>query len=303
MSANKQERIGEFMVLFQAMVYGLFPVIISYAGGLIPPLLFAGLSTLLAAVVLFVYLLVAKKINELGNVTALKYILLVTLFTVVLGYGFITIGGSMTSGVNTSILFQSEILFTFLICGLFFGEKMPAYKILAAILVALGTIIIVYDGSFVLNKGDMLVILGTFFFPFGNTCAKKALKLVHPSTILFVRSIIGGSFLIFLSFLLENTYYDIIDLMSTNWLIIVINGFVLFGLIKIIWYEGLKRLDVSKAITIGMSYSAFGFVYSMLLLKERPTSYQLIGFFVVMIGILIITRREKRQELLPSENI
>jgi len=55
------------MILVQAMIYGFFPVIISYAGGLIPPILFAAVSLLLASVVLFIYLLSLKKLCSRVN--------------------------------------------------------------------------------------------------------------------------------------------------------------------------------------------------------------------------------------------
>lgn len=304
MQSKSEERIGEGMVLLQAMVYGFFPVIISFAGGLIPPIFFAAVSILLASVVLFIYLLLSKNLSQLANKKAFFYTLGVTFFTVILGFGFIMTGASLTSGVNTSILLLSEIFFTFLICGIFYGEEMPLSKILAAILIIIGTVVIMYNGDFSFNRGDILIIIGTFFFPIGNRFAKKAMALVNPATILFVRSVIGGVLLLLLSFFWENTYYSWQTLISENMSIILINGLIMFSLTKILWYEGMKRMDISKSITIGMVYSAFGFIYSMIFLKEIPSIYQLLGFFVVMSGLYIITRT--RQKKIPpqfTENI
>jgi len=300
---RSQERTGEIMILSQAMIYGFFPVIISYAGGLIPPIFFAAVSILLASVVMFFYLLFTNNLQEVKNTKSWKYILGVTFFSVILGFGFVITGASLTSGVNTSILLLAEVLFTFFICGLFFGEKMPLIKILAAILVVIGTFVIMYNGDFVFNKGDILIVIGTAFYPIGNRFAKKAMNLVQAPTIIFVRSVIGGLFLLLLSFYWEATFYSAPTLISDNSFLIIMNALIGFSLTKVLWYEGMKRMDISKSITIGMSYAAFGVLYSMIFLGEVPTQYQILGFIVVFIGIFLITYKSKTLKQIPSENI
>ncbi len=292
MNQYKQERRGELMVLGQAFVYGLFPVILSYSGGKIPPLFFAGLSTLISGTVILMYLIYSKKTHELWNIKAWPYILKLCLFMVI-GYCFMYIGGSQTTGINISILAQAEIVFTFFFAGLFFGERMPRKKALAGLLVIFGTIMVVYNGAFNLNPGDLMILAATAIFPFGNKNAKKAMDHVSPQTVLTIRSFISSAAFLSLSFLFETALTDVHNIIVSNWEIILINGIIIFSLTKVMWYEGLKRLELSKAITLGMTFTAFGVAYSMLLLNEVPSIYQLIGFVIVMLGVFIITRKER----------
>ena len=60
---------------------------------------------------------------QLKNKKALQYILAITVFIIIIPSLFIFKGGSLTSGINTSILLQSEIVFTFLIYSIIKYEK------------------------------------------------------------------------------------------------------------------------------------------------------------------------------------
>jgi len=293
MNKKKAERLGELLILCEVLVYALFPIVVNYTTKLMPPILFAGLSSIMAGVALFKYLLIKKQLSKLKNIQALKYILAVTLFVIIIPSIFIFIGTSKTSGSNTTILLQTEILFAFLICGIFVGEKITLQKIGGAVMVVIGAVAILYNGTLHINGGDLLIIAGTFFFPIGNIYAKKALKLTTPAVILFVRSFLGGMILVFISLLFENYQASFPGYFMDNFKFILLNGALIYGLSRLFFYEGLKRLDISKATSLAMSYPAFSLFYSYIFLKEIPTSYQWIGFIIIFFGIIILTYKRK----------
>ena len=281
------------MILGETLMYSFFPIIIAYSTKIMPPILFAGLGTLIASVTLFIFLLLKKNLKSLKNKEMLKYTLGITLFIVIIPSILIFTGSSKTSGINTTILLQSEILFTFLIFGLFAIEKITPRKAIGALIVMIGTFFIIYNGSKEINVGDLLIIAGTFFYPIGNIFAKKALKISPPSTILFVRSLLGGIVLVCISLIFENQSTTL-DKISNHWLLILLNGIFICHLSKILWYEAIKRIDISKAIPISTGgYPAFSLLFAIFFLKEIPTIYQLIGFVVVVAGIFVLIRKSK----------
>jgi len=300
MQIENQETQGELFVLGEAILYGFFPLVVNHAVKFVSPLLFAGLSSLVAAVALFIYLFSTKTFHHLFNKKALIYILGVTLFIIVLPSIFIFIGTSFTSGVNTTILLQAEVFFTFLFCGLFFGEKITSKKLIGALAIVIGTTIVIFNGSLVINWGDILILSGVAFYPFGNMCAKKALSMVPSTAILFIRSFLGGLILILLSFIFESSFSVLGSTIFNFYLFILINGLAVMFLSKIFWYEGLKRIDISKAITIGMSYPAFSLIFLFLFVQEIPNLYQLIGLFVTMAGVVFITYKKKKNIPVPQ---
>lgn len=301
MKKISQEKIGEIMVLGETLTYSLFPIIIAHSTKIMPPILFAGLSTLTASISLFIYLLLTHDLKSLKSKKTIKYTLGITLFIIIIPSILIFTGSSKTSGINTTILLQSEILFTLIIFGLFAIEKITLRKIIGALVVLLGTLFIIYNGNKTINVGDLLIIAGTFFYPIGNIFAKKALKVGPPSTILFIRSLLGGIVLICLSLIFENQNM-ILDKISNYWLLILLNGILVYHVSKILWYEGIKRIDVSKAIPIGVGGSpAFSLLFAIIFLKEIPTIYQLVGFIAVIGGIFILIWKSKTIEPVQVE--
>lgn len=284
------------MILGETLMYSLFPIIIAYSTKILPPILFAGLSTLVASITLFIFILFKRDLKSLKNKDTIKYTLGITLFIIIIPSILIFTGSSKTSGINTTILLQSEILFTFLIFGLFSIEKITIRKTIGALLVLIGTFFIVYNGSTDINTGDLLIIAGTFFYPIGNFFAKKALKVGPPSTILFIRSFLGGIVLIAISLIFENQSTSL-EKLSNYWSLILLNGIFIYHLSKLLWYEGIKRIDISKAIPISVGgYLAFSLLFAILFLKEIPTVYQLIGFIAVIGGIFVLLKKSKNIE-------
>lgn len=276
------------------MLFALLPIVIVHTAKLMPPILFAGISMMIAALVVFFYMILKGQISTLFNKTAFKYILGVTFFIVIIPSILIYTGASKTSSVNTAILLQTEIFFTLLILGMLKQEKITIKKIIASLLITLGAICVIYNGSLKLNPGDLLIIAGTVAYPIGNMYAKKALKLTSSGAILLIRSALGGIFLIIISLLFEDYTNAFSGYITDNIFMLLLNGILLYSISKLLWYEGLKRLDISKSISISMSHPALSFIYAYIFLKEIPTAYQFIGFIVIMSGIYVITRQPKK---------
>lgn len=296
----QRETSGEIFIILEALLYGLFPIIINYGSGVMPPILFAGLSIICAAIALCVYLTLTGQLNAVFNKEALPYILGVTICIIIIPSLLIYSGTTFTSGLNTVILLEAEVLFTFLICGIFFGEAITMQVVFGAILMVSGVIAVLYNGNLNINIGELLIIAGTFFYPFGNSMAKKAMHFVSPPVILFIRSLLGGLFLIGISFLWENHTVPVITIIKDYWLFIIINGILIMTVSKILWYEGIRRLELIKARALNSLAPVAGFVFAFLCLHENPSSFQIAGLLFTLSGLYTLTRKPKlkRQELL-----
>ncbi|MFA7685836.1 MAG: DMT family transporter [Candidatus Gracilibacteria bacterium] len=288
-----QERIGELMVTGETILYALFPILIAHVTKIMPPILFGGLSTLTAGIALFVYMVFKKEVRKLMNWRAIKYAIGITVFIIIIPSILIFTGSSKTSGVNTTILLQSEIFFTLVICGIFTDEKVTTKKVIGAITMVGGTLLILLNGNFKINIGDILIIAGTFFYPIGNIFAKKALTFSPPSVILFIRSIFGGIVLLLISWQFETHDLSISQIISNNYLFILANGILIYAISKIFWYESIKRIDISKSILISVgAYPAISLLFAFLFLREIPTVSQIGGLIIILVGIFQIIERK-----------
>lgn len=84
---------------------------------------------------------------------------------------------------------------------------------------------------------------------------------------------------------------------SSEWLIVVVSG-VLGIAIADTWYlRALNLLGASRTGVIGMLFSPFVIVLSMLFLGEQLKPMQYAAFLLVLAGVLLVTWRRNRQEV------
>ncbi len=294
---NKEHK-GVLFVFVSAIIYGVYFILINKGTRHINPLLFASLVNLSAAfwfLGCFKYQNL-KLISFKENKKAYLYLLLLNLFNSIIPAVLFFIGTSKTSGINTALLSLFEIVFTVLITPLF-GENNSKEKIKGATGVFIGGCFILYNGTLEINIGDILIIISTLFYPFGNFYGKKALHTFTPSYIWLFRVLISSVFL----FLLSISFEDNSNLTLTikeNIAFIFLTGIITMGLGKSIWYEAFKRLDISKAVILGNSACLFSLIILAVFYQEYPSIYQILGTIIMAIGIYYsVKRKSVNQEL------
>ncbi len=287
---KQQEKIGVMLALVAASIHGLAPLIINQAGKLIPPLTFAAITTLIGSVFCFFCAAWEGKLHELKIKKAYPLLLLVSLFIVIIPHILFFVGASKTSGINTSLLGLSEIVFL-LIFAPFIGEKNTLEKLIGAISILIGGIFILYKNHFTLNLGDVFIIFSTAFYPIGNFYAKKAFNIVSPSIVLFTRFFIGGICIFIISLIIEPDA-NIPSIMTNNIVTITFTGLIFLGIGKTIWYMGFKRLDISKAISLIMTAPLFSMIFLLIIYQEKLSIQQWIGVAIMCTGMFFSVKRK-----------
>jgi len=288
--AQREQQVGEVMLLGTCVLEGLFPILANLSMCVFPPVLFTALSALLAAAAFACILLWSggwRRIPFKGFLYACG----VAVF-VVLASTFIFVGARSTSGINTTLLLQAEILFTFIVSTLFLRETWRVPQLLGAAAILCGDIFILFNGTLVLNHGDLFILLATALFPIGNIFAKRALHLLSSQMLLFLRYAVGGVFLLLLSLLIEGAPPSAESLWAHRSLFLVYTFLILVGS-KLFWYGGLKRLPLGRAVAIISSAPAFGLFFAFLFLREIPTLYQFVGFGFSTIGVFLIIAQSR----------
>lgn len=286
---RKTEKTGIIFALIAAIIHGLAPLIINKGGHSIPPITFAAIATIIGTIFCFIIVLLQNKLSELKIKKAHFSLLMVGLLIVIIPHILLFVGSSKTSGINTSLLGLSELIFV-LIYTPFIGEKNTLEKYIGALAILIGGVFVLYKGKFELNTGDMLIILSTACYPIGNFYAKKAFNFVSTSTVLFVRFLLG-SIVILPTALIVEPEANIITILNNDWPTILFTGIIFLGLGKTIWYEGFKYLDMSKGISLIMTAPLFSILFLITIFHEKIIINQWIGIFIIMIGIYFSIRR------------
>ena len=290
---KNSETIGTLQIFLVALLWGMFPVVVNKGSQHISPLFFAATSVFVGAITATIISLIKKNLKEITNKKAWKFGIIVALASTTFPYALMFIGSQLTSGINTAALLLSEIIFTLTITP-FLGEKPGIYKTLSGFLVLTGAFMILFKGGSGsgINTGDILIFFSTLSLPFGNYFGKKALAYITGENLLIIRYLVGGIFLLLMSFTFEDKT-AFISSSKEYWPYIAINGILLLGLTNTLWYKGLKKLEVSKAISILMTYPFFSLIFLMIFYKEKPSFYQLLGLIIIVMGGFFSARSGK----------
>jgi len=284
------ERTGELFIIAETLLWSLFPVITILTFGTIMPLYSAAISTLVAAAFFAGVLTVKRQWHHLLRRQAWGSILLASLFIGLLFYVFMFTGLRYTTAGNASILGLMEVFFSFVILGVILRHEplLPAH-LLGGILMVIGAGLILLPDMSGWQQGNLLVIAATFFAPWGNKYAQQARKMVSAEAIMFCRSILGGLFLLLFASFFETAPSWAALRASTGFLLV--NGVFLLGLSKIFWLEGIARLPITKAISLGSLAPAFTLTIAYFVLHEQVTAMQVLGFLPIAFGVYLLTKR------------
>lgn len=292
-SRSRREREGELCILTEAVLYGLFPVVLLLTYRSIHPLYTGAISTLLAAVVFAVFVHAKSEWHQVFLWRAWPDYLRTSLFLGIGFHGLIFLGTSLTTANNAAIILLSESFFTMLILHLWGKESVKRTEIIGSFLTVLGASLVIFPGELKANRGDLILFFATTLPPIGNYYAQRVRKIVSTTSILFVRSVLSGLTLLLISLFalpLPSAHE-----LSSGFLYLFVNGIFLLGLSKILWVEGIHRLTLSKAVGLSCCYPFFTLIFSYLLLGETPSWWQLASLPLILLGVRTLTQSKSMQ--------
>lgn len=287
---NTQEKIGEKIILAEAILWSFFPIVSSILVKALNPYISLGLSMLCASVFFAVILSFKKRWGELRIRSTWKSLIYISA-SVALFYVLIFVGLKYTSPGNAAIVGLMEVFFTMFLLGTITKkEQLNNFTIVGGMCMVLGAFLVIFQGSFRPNIGDIIILISCSVPPFMNHLTKQVRTVLSPHTILFVRNLSIGIFLTIFGFMYGS---DFSNLTHTNTILLfMINGILLFGLSKIFWIEAMHRMSVSKTISLASIAPVFTLLFVFILFKTPPSIYQLLGLIPILIGIYLLTHQK-----------
>lgn len=287
MNNLSKERVGEVSVLSAAVLWSLFPIlaILSYSGlgpvmslawtSLLSLFFFAGMATVRASWV------------NIFRKDIFLPLLGVALVIGVLFYALFFFGLKYTSAGNAGIIATFEILFTFLFFNIWRKEFIDTKHIVGAFLMLVSAAVILSPNFSHVEPGDFLIMAAVSIAPFGNLLQKQLRAKISSEQILFYRTLFATPVLFALAYFSGET----MKIPATEiWLVLLINGVVLFGFSKILWIESIHRIGVTKSISLQSVSPVFTLLFAFLILKDVPTVAQIIAVPLAIGGIYFLTR-------------
>ncbi len=286
-----EQRKGELYSLAETLLWGLFPVITVLSYTSIPALVSLGWSTLFAALFFGVFVTVRKKWHELKKPLVLRYTLLATFFIGILLYSFYFTALRFTTAGNAALIMLLTVFTSFLYFNVFRKEKIPFAHILGAICMVIGAGLVLGPNASTPNLGDLLCVLAICVAPFGNYYSQKAVQLASSETVMCLRSIVSVPFVFLLAFFTgaHATWSQIQDSLP----FLLVNGLLLLGLSKLFFLEAIKRISVTKALSLESGAVVVTLIAAWVLLAQTPTIWQLSALVPLMVGVALLTDQLK----------
>ncbi|WP_195574962.1 DMT family transporter [Paenibacillus sp. 1001270B_150601_E10] len=257
-----------------------------------PPLLFAGMRTVIGGLILAA--LIYKMRNRIKwRENWSKYCISAFLNTI-LFFGLQTVGLSYLPGGLFSVLVYFQPVLLGLFAWIWLGEYMSLLKIMGMIIGFIGIVVVSVDGLtvHVSTIGVVLGLLMALSWALGVVYVKKVSSEVDAFWMVSLQFIIGGVILIGTGTIVE------------SWSAIEWNGKYLFGLgygstfgiplAYIIYYKLINAGEASKVGTFTFLVPIIAVIISTLFLDEPVTYRLVIGLLLVGVSIYIVNYRSKK---------
>jgi drug/metabolite transporter (DMT)-like permease len=284
-----------------ALVGSIFPIAKPILASQIQPLTLSSMTYLIAGFFMLPITLIGKR-NKKEKESLKKDDYAILLIIGLLGGGIAPFlffeGLKRTTASDASVLEGGELLFTVIIALLFFKEKLTKIGYLGMTITIIGITLISLSSNinspnnwynFNFNFGNILIIFSTLCWGLDNNISKIISKrITNTAKIVLVKSLIGGTLLLIISFYLG--YKLNIEINQIPYLLIL--GIGGFGLSLFFFIESLRIIGTLKTIVIFSSSAIFGLILSFFILNEKIGIMQVIATTLVILGLYYVNKDE-----------
>lgn len=270
--------------------YGAF----SINSGSVPDiLLFAAVRFLICGGFISAFCLCMGKAQHKPTGKMIGHFLLIGLFSIVLHYGCMYMGLSLTGSGKTALLKQAGSLLYICLAFLFIKEEKFRYcRILGGFVGFTGIIAInISPGAFHFGMGELLVLIASVCTVIANIISRRSVQKASPYWLTGISQLFGGILLLAVAISLGSKLPEITP-----------KGLLLLGYIcaasivsYLLWYTILQKSVLSNMLIIKFAEPVFACIFSAILFRENILKWQyLLAFILISSGILIGNKTKKR---------
>ena len=308
---------GIFFGILCMFLFSLTPIIANSRPKALDPYLFATTTSIIEAFLFFPIMLAERRkmrskfdknliseeeINSLLYGYKNKKFLLIY---VGITFGVVQImlfwGLRLAGAINGSITLKTAVFFSLVFGYLINREKISNNQVIFSILLFLGLLFAVTQGTFnllVLNIGVLILFISVIMWTQAHALTNRFFFETKESTTIqmcFMRNVISGLFLAF-------TYFIFFPLENVNLLLDSINLFFIilmgisYGTALFCWYKLLSYLGTSKSSVMASGDVIITIIFATILLGEFLTIYHIIGAIIVIISVIMIVKTRRGKE-------
>jgi drug/metabolite transporter (DMT)-like permease len=281
-----------WLVVFLVFVWGVNWPLSKMALSYTPPLLFAGIRTLLGGLILLI--IAVPKYKEIRFKQTWHIYFISSLFNIILFYGLQTVGLTyLPAGIFSAIVFLQPVLLG-IFSWIWLGELMFGLKIIGLILGFSGVALISIKGltGHISIVGIILALGTSLSWAIGTVYVKKVSKVVESIWLVTFQLIIGGLFMTFVGSEVESWS-------SIVWSLPFISSLLFISILVIaagwlVFFTLVGSGEATKVASYTFLIPLIAIFTGTLFLHEPFTLSLFIGLILIVVSIYFVNRPPKK---------
>ena len=193
-----------------------------------------------------------------------------------------------TSPITAALILACAPIVTSLLNKLIYHESRNGIFWLGAIISFLGVGLIITKGALItisIGKGEVLSLITMLSFSLFLIIVNHLSLKMSAQSITFYTNLIGLLMLIPFSFtILPQTNWQVT---YPYWILLVLSAIVIHGVSNLMWNQKMKEIGSTNASLLLNFEPAIAMLLSAIFLKQFPTSVQIYGSLLILLGILL----------------
>ncbi|MED2974761.1 DMT family transporter [Fictibacillus sp. B-59209] len=285
-----------FLVIMWGVNWPLSKIALSYT----PPLLFAGIRTILGGLILLIFAL--PRYKRLRFKETWHFYFISAFFNIILFYGLQTVGlGYAPAGLFSAIVFIEPVLLG-IFCWIWLGESMYRLKMIGLLLGFTGVAIISASGftGGISAVGIILALGSAVGWGLGTVYVKKTGDRVDSIWMVTVQLIMGGLFLLSVGSKFESWSNIQWEMPFIANLLFISTFVIAFGWLAFFTLVGSG--EASKVGSFTFLIPLIAILCSSFLLHENITLNLVVGLLFIVISILFVNMKLK-SKMVPDSSV
>lgn len=258
----------------------------------IPPLVMQGTRIFIAGITLFLILLVMKK-KMIYKEMPWKFLLLASLLGVIAHHSLLATGLFETTAIKSSLILGLAPLITAIIAVATRSTSLTVLRFIGFVIGFIGIMVAVVDDmSAVTNlvTGDFYVLASIIVQAFSFFIIRRITLTIPPLVVTAYMLTIGSLLLVLFSFVMTpKGFIRFAEIDITLWGIFLFSAVFATAVGHSLFNSMIKRIGTAETAIFNNLSTIFALIASVLILGEEIHVSQIIGCFLIVIGVLIGT--------------
>ncbi len=288
---------ARLLLVLLALSWGLSWPVMKIALDEIGVIMLRGLGYSIAAVALFATIALRGRRVTIPRGVPRLHVLVAGVFNV-LGLGLFSSFAQMSATTSRVVIVTYSMpIWSTLMARVFLGERLNSRSVAGLVLCFAGLATLVYPIATAQSAIGLLLALACSLCWAAGTVYMKWARI--PADLLAVTAwqIAGGAVVIDAAYLIGHGVATFAPVSLAATLAVLYTGLVGTGVAYLLWFAIIERLSTATASLGSLITPVLGVVLSMVILSERPTVPDMIGFGLILGAAACVLLQPRRREV------